>query len=84
MIAAVSKLGAEYGYLGRDPCAYCGRPGGTIDHIVARARGGTNAPDNLTGSCAACGGLKGTWPLLPFLLLRAWVTPSVPQERIQV
>jgi hypothetical protein len=45
---------------------------GTIDHIVPRARGGTDSPLNLTGACDACGGLKGQWPLLAFLLLRAW------------
>jgi 5-methylcytosine-specific restriction endonuclease McrA len=72
VIAAVSTL-KEYGYLRVDPCAWCGGPGGTIDHITARARGGTHSPDNLTGACAACNEAKGLWPLLVFMLLRAWV-----------
>jgi 5-methylcytosine-specific restriction endonuclease McrA len=74
VIAAVTKL-REYGYLRADPCSFCGGAGGSIDHITARAVGGTNHGDNLCGSCKSCNELKGRWPLLVFLLLRAWVTP---------
>jgi 5-methylcytosine-specific restriction endonuclease McrA len=65
----------EYAYLRADPCSYCGGPGGTIDHIIPAARGGLSTSDNLTGSCEACNLAKGAWPLLPFLLLRAWSAP---------
>ena len=72
MIAAVSKL-REYAYLRLDPCTWCGGPGGTIDHIVARALGGTDAPENLTSACRGCHEARDLWPMLPFLLLRPWV-----------
>ena len=69
---------AEYAYLRRDPCSYCGRAGGTIDHIVPTARGAATTSLNLTGACDRCIGLKGQWPLLPFLLFREWVDYAVP------
>jgi 5-methylcytosine-specific restriction endonuclease McrA len=76
---AVSNL-REYAYLRLDPCAYCGGPGGTIDHIVARAAGAAPTAGNLTGACPACNEAKGRWPLWPFLLLRGWA--SAPRERM--
>lgn len=56
-----------------DPCAYCpARASGTVDHIVARARGGTSALSNLTGACERCNGVeKGDESLLLFLLDRS-------------
>lgn len=54
-----------------DPCAYCGGPGGTIDHIVATATEGENALENLTGACPKCNVAKADRPLLSFLLDRA-------------
>lgn len=35
-------------------CAYCGGPAGTVDHIVAKARGGTDYDSNLTAACVQC------------------------------
>jgi 5-methylcytosine-specific restriction endonuclease McrA len=54
-----------------DPCAYCGRAGGTVDHITPQSRGGTWRPHDLTGACAACNAAKDSVDLLPFLLARA-------------
>lgn len=34
--------------------APCGRPASTVDHIVARSRGGTDDPANLRAACADC------------------------------
>lgn len=62
----------EYAYLRRDPCAYCRGPGGTIDHIVSSSRGSAETVANLTGACEPCNVSKGSWPLLPYLLLRDW------------
>ena len=53
-----------------DPCALCGGPGGTIDHIVAKSTGGTSSWDNLAGTCAECNSRKGATNLLRFLQLR--------------
>ena len=51
----------------RDPCPYCGNPGGTLDHIEARAAGGLDNVANLTGSCRRCNNRKGTRSLLHHL-----------------
>lgn len=51
-----------------DPCAYCGGPGGIVEHIVAVARGGGNGWENLTGACRSCNSTKGTASLLVGLL----------------
>lgn len=56
--------------LRRDPCAYCGKPSTDVDHIVARARGGTFGSENLTGACESCNSSKQARPLLAFLILR--------------
>lgn len=53
---------AYYGY----HCAYCtvdckgyGKGLGTIDHIIPRAKGGTNKITNLVFACEACNQKKG-------------------------
>lgn len=51
-----------------DPCCYCGRRGGTVDHIVARTSGGSDDWMNLTGACHSCNARKRTIPLLQFML----------------
>jgi HNH endonuclease len=82
------SVGGEYGadelcaVLRRDPCAYCGATGGTIDHIVPTAARGERTTANMTGSCAACNQAKGRWPLLPFLLLRPWALTGVRDRRV--
>lgn len=37
----------------------CNRPADTVDHIVPRARGGTDAPENLRAACKACNSSAG-------------------------
>lgn len=63
--------------LRRDPCAYCGGPGGTVDHIVPvlrktkhyrNGKGETATTTNGTGSCADCNGSKKSLKLIEFLL----------------
>lgn len=51
----------------RDPCAYCGDPGGTLDHIVPLSAGGDSDWTNLSGACARCNSSKGAKSLLQFL-----------------
>lgn len=52
-----------------DPCAYCGRPGGTIDHIEPIKHGGDSHFMNLTAACDACNRRKHARRLLPFMLV---------------
>jgi predicted nucleic acid-binding Zn ribbon protein len=53
-----------------DPCAYCGGPGGGVDHIDSLAGGGLDDLENLTGACVACNSSKRDRPLLVWLLAR--------------
>lgn len=39
-------------------CAYCGKPGSTIDHIHPQSRGGKNTWDNLITACQKCNNIK--------------------------
>lgn len=50
-------------------CQYCQKPlygdDATVDHIVAKARGGTDDPDNLISCCRSCNSSKGDRDNLP-------------------
>lgn len=53
-----------------DPCAYCGGPGGQVDHIVPKARsnrGQEQSWHNLTATCDECNNRKADAPLLLWL-----------------
>lgn len=50
-----------------DPCPYCGGPGGTIDHVRPKRRGGQNVWHNYSGACASCNHRKGHRKLLFFV-----------------
>ncbi len=62
----------------RDPCGYCGGPGGTIDHVIARAAGGPDDSRNTAGACRACNTAKADRPLLVFLVARRAAMPPDP------
>jgi 5-methylcytosine-specific restriction endonuclease McrA len=51
----------------RDPCSYCGGPGGSVDHVVPSVHGGPNVWDNFTGVCSSCNQSKRSRSLLEFL-----------------
>jgi 5-methylcytosine-specific restriction endonuclease McrA len=51
----------------RDPCAYCGKPSSSTDHIQPTANEGKNEWTNMTGACHSCNISKWTMPLLLFL-----------------
>ena len=59
-----------YKALRADPCAYCGRPGGEIDHIHARSNGGEDGWENYSGICKTCNARKGRRSVLNFMLAR--------------
>jgi len=42
----------------RIPCYFCGGLATTIDHLLARSKGGTNGFDNLVSACALCNTMK--------------------------
>lgn len=43
-------------------CHWCGAPASHADHLIPRARGGTDDPDNLAASCARCNLSRGAGP----------------------
>nr|DAX81628.1 MAG TPA: RRXRR protein [Bacteriophage sp.] len=47
-------------------CSYCGAPAQEIDHIVPRAKGGTNSTHNLTPVCRSCNEKKSNLSLKEF------------------
>lgn len=51
-----------------DPCAYCGGPSTSIDHVVPIDKGGVHGASNLVGACERCNKSKSTESLLFFLL----------------
>ena len=44
-------------------CHYCGGWANTVDHVVPKAYGGTDALDNLVAACMRCNSRRspGTW-----------------------
>jgi len=62
----------------RGLCAYCGKPGNTVDHIVPLSRGGGDTWENTVLACGRCNNRKGSrTPAEAGLKLR--VQPRVPR-----
>jgi len=40
-------------------CRYCGRPATTADHVIPKAKGGTDEMSNLVAACRSCNSGKG-------------------------
>lgn len=51
-------------------CAYCGGPGGTVDHVVPLSRGGQHAEGNLVPACRPCNSSKADKLLIEWLIAR--------------
>lgn len=70
-----SHYDAWLAQLRREVCAYCGAPGGTVDHIEPRSRaarglGSAHSWLNVVGACGRCNQAKRDLPLLEFLRRR--------------
>lgn len=63
-------------------CAYCGAVDVrlNLDHIVARARGGSNRVSNLTIACVECNQEKGARPVEEFLADRPKVLARIKAQ----
>ena len=53
-------------------CAYCTKPADTLDHVVARLRGGLTVPENLVPACRRCNGAKGSDHWSEWFADQAW------------
>jgi 5-methylcytosine-specific restriction endonuclease McrA len=65
----------EWIYATNPPCAYCGAPSDTIDHIVPVANGGTGDKANLAPACVSCNSAKGTLSATEFRRRLTWRVP---------
>lgn len=73
----IDDAAVEYiAILQKDVCCYCGKPGGTIDHIVAVTKDGTNDWNNLTAACLSCNSSKNNEGLIWFLFRRKQEEPN--------
>ena len=59
-------------------CAYCGRHGETIDHVLPRSRGGQHTWENCVAACQMCNHRKAD-RLLSELGWTLPVAPAVPK-----
>lgn len=68
-------------------CVYCcqdwSASGLTLDHIVARSEGGTNAPTNLVSACPRCNALKRSAGSLSAMASALGISASHLQARLQ-
>jgi 5-methylcytosine-specific restriction endonuclease McrA len=62
---------ARLAWMRGDPCAYCGAPADTWDHLNPRKRGGNNSDNNMARACHSCNHEKTSRTLLMFLVIRA-------------
>jgi HNH endonuclease len=55
-------------------CAYCGRTPHrlTLDHIVAKSKGGRDVRSNLVGACRRCNDSKASQPLWDWWQASPW------------
>lgn len=69
-------------------CCYCGvtfgstGPGSmaTVEHVRARASGGTNRQANLVMACSRCNGLRGSGNAYQFCERRSWVRETLTER----
>lgn len=55
-------------------CGYCGQHATHVDHIIAKANGGTDDESNLIASCSSCNLTKGAKPLVRVAYFdREWI-----------
>lgn len=52
----------------RDPCVWCGGPGGTMEHIMPKSQGGSKAWFNAAGACKLCNNRRKVMTVLDFFL----------------
>lgn len=64
-----------------DKCAYCGKKGEDVEHLIPRSRGGSNRISNLIWSCRRCNEKKGSLWLEEFLAKKPAVLRKVQAQQ---
>lgn len=65
----------------RKECGYCGKPAGTVDHVIPKSRGGDSSWGNLVACCSPCNVRKGD-KTVEQLGWRLLTTPQVPPHQM--
>lgn len=65
-----------------DICVYCGEIGNTVDHVIARAKGGLDIPENTVCCCSKCNDQKNDHDVVKFLNDRLLMGLNVDIQRI--
>lgn len=87
--AAWLQAGAEYRRATSEAlhgleCFYCGDQAQSVDHIIARASGGPDHPDNLVPVCRSCNGQKSAKSLEEWASQIRAELARVPRRRRQL
>ena len=53
-------------------CAYCTKPADTLDHVLARLKGGLTVRENLVPACRRCNGAKGATDWREWFAAQDW------------
>ena len=53
------KIRAKVLHRDQYACYYCGQDATTVDHLLARSKGGNDSMDNLVAACTKCNYSKG-------------------------
>ena len=54
------------------PCLYCGKEGGTLDHVIPLVRGGLHGIGNLVSACERCNKSKSDKFITEWKKVRGW------------
>ncbi|TDE87344.1 RNA-guided endonuclease IscB [Deinococcus sp. S9] len=64
-----------------DKCAYCGKKGEEVEHLIPRSQGGTNRVSNLVWSCRSCNEQKGSLTLEEFLAKKPAALRKIQEQQ---
>lgn len=56
------------------PCFYCNEKGGSLDHVIPIARGGTHGLGNVVPACMPCNNSKGPKTIMEWRMRRTMIT----------
>jgi 5-methylcytosine-specific restriction endonuclease McrA len=62
-------------------CAYCGKSGTTIDHVIPISKGGRDEIGNVLPACRRCNSSKGNKDLAAWLNEKGFTDPRAEHER---
>jgi 5-methylcytosine-specific restriction endonuclease McrA len=61
-------------------CAYCGKPGTAVDHVVPISKGGRDEIANVLPACKSCNSSKGNRDLSTWLARKGYANPYLRQS----